>query len=135
MEFLEVILTLTTAASLLYLLLAFRADLPRLDAGERTEGSAEQSERSAVAIRELDFDFAAGKLSREDHDSIRGQIVSELAESLKNHNDSGHHANLRSVIPAKAGIQHVVNSGGHPDPLQSRLDSRFRGNDGSKNPK
>ena len=80
MELVDVLCTALSAGVLLYLLTAFLGDAPALSVDNLP---ADFSARSALVIRELESDFAAGKMSREDYDIVRRQTVEELAAALK----------------------------------------------------
>lgn len=80
MEIIEFIIMLLSAAAVLYLLKAFLAQSPGLEVENMTE---DKMSRGAAAIQEIDFDFAAGKLSRIDYETIRQETVAELAAELK----------------------------------------------------
>ena len=75
------VMMLLSAAALLYVFSAFLSDPPSPAAREidRVDPSA----RAAEAIAEMEMDLAAGKISREDFETIRSQAVAELAAELK----------------------------------------------------
>ncbi len=80
MEIVYVTMAGLTAASIAYLFMAFFSDVP----GLASEGKPEDiSGRTAANLKELDFDYAAGKLSKDDYESAHQQAVAELALSLK----------------------------------------------------
>ena len=80
MEPIDLAIMLCSAASVAYLLLGFRTEPPVLDVQDRADDPAR---RVSEAIREIEFDFEAGKLSKEDFEQVRNQAVAELARTLK----------------------------------------------------
>lgn len=80
MELMDFVCLLLSAGAVLYLLAAFLGSPPGLDTGPIT---SDPSKRLALSIRELESDFGAGKLSREDYETVRRQTVEELAAELK----------------------------------------------------
>ena len=80
MELLDLLAMLFSAGSLIYMGLAFMGDPPPLDIKNAVE---DPSARAAAAIREIEFDYSAGKLSKEDFEVVRSQTVAELAEAIK----------------------------------------------------
>lgn len=85
MEPLDFLAMLFSAGSLVYMGLAFMDDPPPLDIKNTAE---DPSARAAAAIREIEFDYSAGKLSREDFETVRNQTVAELAMTMKKRKDA-----------------------------------------------
>ncbi|OGH56616.1 MAG: hypothetical protein A3G34_09440 [Candidatus Lindowbacteria bacterium RIFCSPLOWO2_12_FULL_62_27] len=81
------VMMLLSAAALLYVFSAFLSDPAGVgDAGTWGAGGADPpspAARAAEAIAEMEMDLAAGKISREDFETIRSQAVAELAAELK----------------------------------------------------
>lgn len=80
MEFVDLLVILGSALSLGYLLMAILADPPALDVANR---AADPAARAAEAMREIEQDFLAGKMSQEDYETVKDQTVAELAAGLK----------------------------------------------------
>ncbi len=82
MELIEWFVMASSAGCVWYLLAAFRSRPPKLvDTG--IGAVSDPSERAAAAVREIEFDYAAGKLSAEDYETIRRKTVEDLAVELK----------------------------------------------------
>lgn len=84
MEILEIAFFLSSAAAMLYLLMAFLDAPPALDVKNRPEDLVA---RTAEAVQEIEFDFAAGKLSKSDFETARHATISELAAAMKKKDD------------------------------------------------
>lgn len=80
MEVIDVLMVVLSASSVVYILSALISNAPPLDVQHPAE---DPSVRAAVVIREIEFDYSAGKLSKEDFETVRTQAVAELAAALK----------------------------------------------------
>ena len=80
MALIDLLIMLCSAASIAYLLSGFLNHTPPLDVQDSADDPAR---RVSEAIREIEFDFAAGKMSKEDFQRVRNQTVAELARTLK----------------------------------------------------
>lgn len=75
---------LLSALTLAYLLAAFLTAPPGvLPRGAPDASAGDPAARAAAEIQEMEFDVAAGKLSKEDFESVRRRTVAELAATLK----------------------------------------------------
>lgn len=86
MEIVYGLIGLLTAACVAYLAMAFASPPSRLLTENRPD---DPSERTAVNLRDLEHDLAAGKLSHEDYETARRDAVAELALALKRKKDAG----------------------------------------------
>ena len=80
MELIDMLAMLLSAGSMVYMGLAFMDAPPPLDIKNVAE---DPSARAAAAIREIEFDYSAGKLSKEDFETVRNQTIAELAAAIK----------------------------------------------------
>lgn len=80
MGFVDLTVLLGSALSIAYLLTAFLDNPPALEARNKP---ADPAGLAAAAIREIEFDYAAGKLSKEDFERVKQQTIAELAGQLK----------------------------------------------------
>jgi hypothetical protein len=78
------ILFVLVVSAVLFLVAPYARRLP-WDYGREGEGSAlqERKEAALVTIHDLDFDYAAGKMSEEDHQKLRRGFKREAVDILK----------------------------------------------------
>ena len=69
--------------ALLYVTLPFRQKPSKVGNSSDASQSEGRREEILLAIRDLDFDFKTGKVSEEDYQSLRAQLMSEAARYME----------------------------------------------------
>lgn len=90
--------------SVFYVAAPFRLDEKRLKANKPRRASLESNQyrhQSAIlALRDLDFDFRAGKVSEEDYGSLRANLLEKAAATMQNLDEAAD-ARLENLIQAR----------------------------------
>ena len=99
------------------------SELPNADARER-KSLGEQKERLYDAIKDLDFEYRAGKLSDADYQSVRSDLVSQagaVISKLDEMVDATEKEPLRKEVSAEASTEDVTAAEGPTCPSCQRV--------------
>jgi ribosomal protein L40E len=110
------LLAVGALAYVLFPLLAGAVPAPRRRAVVAREASAAAEHEAVVALREIEFDRATGKLSDADYDELRARYTERALAALRSATLSADDAAEAAVLAYRARIKSCVRCGPRPEP-------------------